>query len=127
MDKHERPYKCMIGGCHHRQGFTSKGDLSRHQKCVHKLDATPLFCDEPGCGYGPDSGTGSAFVRNDHLRDHMRRKHGRSPAALSRVPKRVEPDVSSNPPDSDLELSQISTEGLSRSHKESEDEYLTGI
>jgi hypothetical protein len=50
MDKHERPYICTVDGCDHPQGFTSKGDLSRHRRIVHKLNSGQgglLFCNEP--------------------------------------------------------------------------------
>jgi hypothetical protein len=92
MDKHDRPYVCKIDGCNHRQGFTSNGDLLRHQQVVHKFDSGQhrlLFCDEPNCARGPKGGPDVGFSRKDNLADHIRRKHRQSSPA-SRVPARVE-------------------------------------
>lgn len=108
MDKHERPYICTVDGCDHLQGFTSKGDLSRHQRIVHKPDSgqgSLLFCDEPNCVRGPSGGPNAGFSRYDNLAEHIRRRHGRSSTVSSCVPRRVEiandtilPDVRSESP-----------------------------
>ena len=109
MDKHERPYTCTVDGCDHLQGFTSKGDLSRHQRIVHKLASGQdglLFCDEPNCALGPSGGPEAAFSRADNLAAHIRRRHGRSSTVVSSgVPRTVEnandtilPDTRSEPP-----------------------------
>jgi hypothetical protein len=93
MDKHERPYICTVDGCDHLQGFTTKGDLSRHQRIVHKLDSGQgglFFCNEPNCARGPSGGPNAGFSRNDNLADHIRRRHGQSSIVSSCVPRRVE-------------------------------------
>ena len=93
MDKHERPYICAVDSCDHLQGFTSKGDLSRHQRIVHKLDSgqgSLLFCNEPNCARGPSGGPNAGFNRSDNLADHIRRMHGQSSTVSSCVPRRVE-------------------------------------
>jgi hypothetical protein len=93
MDKHERPYICTVSGCDHLQGFTSKGDLSRHQRIVHKLDSgqgSLWFCNEPNCARGPGGGPNAGFSRSDNLADHIRRRHGQSSTVSSCVPRRVE-------------------------------------
>lgn len=93
MDKHERPYRCTIDGCDHTQGFTSKGDLLRHERIVNKLHSgqhNVLFCDEPGCARGPGGSANASFSRKDNLADHIRRKHGRTTIASSHVPRRVQ-------------------------------------
>src|SRR5277367_7016043 len=74
MDKHERPYKCTEAGCEKLQGFTYSGGLLRHQREVHKKNATTkatLFCPEPNCNR--HSGTG--FTRRENLNEHIRRRH----------------------------------------------------
>jgi hypothetical protein len=79
MDKHERPYKCTEPGCEKLQGFTYSGGLLRHQREVHKKNATTkatLFCPEPNCNR--HSGTG--FTRRENLNEHMRRRHVPQPA-----------------------------------------------
>ena len=90
MDKHERPYKCTVDGCDNSQGFTSKGDLSRHQRIVHKSDNGQgglLFCNEPNCARGPSGGPNAGFSRSDNLADHIRRRHGQSSTVSSCVPR----------------------------------------
>jgi len=79
MDKHERPYKCTESGCEKLQGFTYSGGLLRHQREVHKKNATTkatLFCPEPNCNR--HSGTG--FTRRENLNEHIRRRHVLQPA-----------------------------------------------
>lgn len=108
MDKHERPYICTVDGCDHPQGFTSKGDLSRHRRIVHKLNSGQgglLFCNEPNCARGPSGGPNTGFSRNDNLADHIRRRHGQSSTVSSCIPRRVDiandtilPDVRSESP-----------------------------
>ena len=36
MQRHEKPFKCDIQGCTRLLGFTTKNDLERHQKSIHK-------------------------------------------------------------------------------------------
>src|ERR1700691_5054711 len=93
MDKHERPYICTVDGCDHPKGFTSKGDLLRHQRIVHKPDSeqgTLLFCEEPYCARGRSGGPNAAFSRPDNLAQHMRTTHGQSSTIASAIPRRVE-------------------------------------
>lgn len=82
MDKHERPYKCKEPGCDKIQGFTYSGGLLRHQREVHKKNATtrePLFCKFANCNRS--SGTG--FTRRENLNEHMRRRHNVGSATQS--------------------------------------------
>ncbi|KAF3031185.1 hypothetical protein E8E12_000802 [Didymella heteroderae] len=37
MDKHNRPYRCLVKGCENLQGFTYGGGLLRHEREVHKM------------------------------------------------------------------------------------------
>jgi hypothetical protein len=94
MDKHERPYVCTVDGCDHAQGFTSKGDLSRHQRIVHKPDSGQgrllLFCNEPNCKRGPSGGPRAGFSRPDNLADHVRRRHRPSSTLSPGAPRIVE-------------------------------------
>jgi hypothetical protein len=60
--------------------FRHQNDLKQHQHIAHPTNsnkASVLFCDQPGCSRGPGPGN-SSFKRKDNLRDHMRRKHGKS-------------------------------------------------
>src|SRR3979490_2183598 len=74
MDKHDRPYKCMEPGCDKIQGFTYSGGLLRHQREVHKKNATtkkPLMCPYGDC----NRSTGNGFTRQENLKEHLRRRH----------------------------------------------------
>ena len=97
---------CTVDGCDHQQGFTSKGDLSRHMRIVHKLESgqgTLFFCSEPNCPRGPSGGPDAGFSRKDNLADHMRRKHGQSSTASSCIPRRAEIANETTLPDVGLE------------------------
>lgn len=89
MDKHDRPYKCMEPGCDKIQGFTYSGGLLRHQREVHKKNATakqPLMCPYPDC----NRSTGNGFTRQENLKEHLRRRHMHTetavPAAIPQLP-----------------------------------------
>lgn len=74
MDKHDRPYKCMEPGCDKIQGFTYSGGLLRHQREVHKKNATTkkaLMCPYTDC----NRSTGNGFTRQENLKEHLRRRH----------------------------------------------------
>jgi hypothetical protein len=74
MDKHDRPYKCMEPGCDKVQGFTYSGGLLRHQREVHKKNASakkPLMCPYADC----NRSTGNGFTRQENLKEHLRRRH----------------------------------------------------
>ena len=77
MDKHDRPYKCLVKGCEKLQGFTYSGGLLRHEREVHKLHGgtkKSLFCPFADCKRS--SGTG--FTRKENLAEHIRRVHRRT-------------------------------------------------
>ncbi|KAF2848090.1 hypothetical protein T440DRAFT_470442 [Plenodomus tracheiphilus IPT5] len=77
MDKHDRPYKCLVPGCEKLQGFTYSGGLLRHEREVHKLHGgtkKSLFCPFSDCKRS--SGTG--FTRKENLAEHVRRVHRRT-------------------------------------------------
>ncbi|CRG89669.1 hypothetical protein PISL3812_06708 [Talaromyces islandicus] len=74
MDKHDRPYKCMEPGCDKIQGFTYSGGLLRHQREVHKKNATAkklLMCPYTDC----NRSKGDGFTRQENLKEHLRRRH----------------------------------------------------
>lgn len=73
MDRHTRPFKCDVLGCERYVGFTSKGDLDRHRKEVHRqnLDAATLhICPYRGCNRHE-----IGFARKSNLEDHIKRIH----------------------------------------------------
>ena len=73
MDKHTRPYHCNNPGCRYLPGFTSKGDLTRHQKQVHGQHGGPPIYQCPHSGCKRSSGKG--FARKENLADHLKRIH----------------------------------------------------
>lgn len=85
MDKHDRPYKCLVADCTHSNGFSAKGDLERHKRAVHKQlilheQATQLsnllyYCPEPNCPRSSSSSRNKPFSRKDHRQEHIKRKH----------------------------------------------------
>lgn len=82
MDKHDRPYKCMEPGCDKIQGFTYSGGLLRHQREVHKKNATakqPLMCPYADC----NRSTGNGFTRQENLKEHLRRRHMHTETAIA--------------------------------------------
>lgn len=74
MDKHERPYICTFDGCTHDIGFTSKGDLVRHQNSVH-TSSKIYWCDHNGCSRSNSAPRKRPFARKDHLQEHVKRIH----------------------------------------------------
>ncbi|KAJ4330354.1 hypothetical protein N0V95_010069 [Ascochyta clinopodiicola] len=83
MDKHDRPYKCLIKGCEKLQGFTYTGGLPRHEREVHKMhDSTKssFFCSFTDC----KRSSGAPFSRKANLAEHHRRVHLRTPTVNSR-------------------------------------------
>lgn len=74
MDKHDRPYKCLIKGCQDLQGFTYSGGILRHEREVHKMhDSTKksFFCTFSEC----KRSSGVPFTRKENLAEHVRRVH----------------------------------------------------
>ncbi|KAF1846885.1 uncharacterized protein K460DRAFT_278146 [Cucurbitaria berberidis CBS 394.84] len=77
MDKHDRPYKCLVKGCEKLQGFTYSGGLLRHEREVHKMHGgtkKSLFCPFADC----KRSSGAGFTRKENLAEHMRRVHRRT-------------------------------------------------
>lgn len=74
MDKHERPYRCLLEGCENLPGFTYSGGLSRHEREVHGKHGGPkntVNCPHPNC----KRHTGKGFSRQENLNEHLRRVH----------------------------------------------------
>lgn len=84
MDKHERPYRCLVEGCESLPGFTYSGGLLRHEREVHGKHGGPkktVNCPHTNC----KRHTGKGFSRLENLNEHLRRVHtandGSSPSA----------------------------------------------
>ena len=81
MNKHKRPYKCLIRNCKVRD-FSNSGDLRRHQRAVHGQQK--LFCPVVTCKRHTNG-----FGRKDNWMEHLKRVHsmdssnGLNPAGTS--------------------------------------------
>ncbi|KAF4120024.1 BRLZ protein [Geosmithia morbida] len=74
MDKHERPYRCLVEGCESLPGFTYSGGLLRHEREVHGKHGGPkktVNCPHTNC----KRHTGKGFSRLENLNEHLRRVH----------------------------------------------------
>ncbi|KAF2436307.1 hypothetical protein EJ08DRAFT_234133 [Tothia fuscella] len=70
--KHNRPHKCTVQQCK-STGLSSKLELQRHPDAVHGKHQR--FCLENGCSRAETATVKRPFHRQDHLEEHMRRKH----------------------------------------------------
>ena len=71
MDRHKRPFVCLMKECSSLPGFTWKGGLKRHEREVHETKegaSRKVFV----C---PDSNCGRAFSRKSNRKDHVSRVH----------------------------------------------------
>jgi len=80
MDKHERPYKCIILSCKVKD-FTNPGDLKRHQRAVH--GSGKFFCPVPLCKRHT-----RGFGRKDNMEEHVKRLHSLESSMTSQSPER---------------------------------------
>lgn len=62
-------HHCDTPGCSHKS--KRRGDLERHIRTSHCLDAKKYSCSFPGCERGGDNG----FPRKDKLKDHFENIH----------------------------------------------------
>ena len=106
MDKHERPYRCLVEGCENLPGFTYSGGLLRHEREVHGKHGGPkntVNCPHPTC----KRHTGKGFSRQENLNEHLRRVHthpdGETPPA----------EGAPSPEDNDSEKSGVKRKRLS--------------
>ncbi|MCJ1404016.1 hypothetical protein MMC11_007240, partial [Xylographa trunciseda] len=74
MNKHTRPFRCMVHNCHVRP-FSDRAGLLRHTREVHKLDkqgeiTSKYTCPESGCKRHK-----RGFARQWNMVQHFRRAH----------------------------------------------------
>jgi hypothetical protein len=76
MQRHRKPYHCSHPTCPRRgEGFSTKNDLARHKKSVHKElegNGNVYICRE-----GPCAGKSKLWPRADNFRQHLTRVHQR--------------------------------------------------
>ncbi|MCJ1438040.1 hypothetical protein MMC27_007427 [Xylographa pallens] len=93
-----RSHVCTDSACVLLPGFTSKGDLTRHQREIHENGGSKaFFCPHYEC----KRSTGIPFKRKENLKEHLRRVHRSVAAAVDDNDKVDEPSallrVSSSP------------------------------
>lgn len=74
MQRHRPQWTCTFPGCTRQEGFTTKNDLDRHKKAVHKVlgPSDPYWkCFYPGCAK-----VDKVWPRLDNFKAHVVRMHG---------------------------------------------------
>lgn len=113
MDKHERPYRCLVEGCENLPGFTYSGGLLRHEREVHGKHGGPkktVNCPHPNC----KRHTGKGFSRQENLNEHLRRVHTNPDATADGSP----PEMVQSPDGNESEMS-----GTKRKRRSSDDGF----
>jgi hypothetical protein len=73
MLKHQKPYRCNIPNCRRSgKGFTTKNDLDRHKKSVHRIGAleNSYQCASENC-----RNKEKIWPRLDNFKQHIHRMH----------------------------------------------------
>lgn len=75
MLKHEKPHVCDVNGCRRAavgKGFTTKNDLDRHKKSVHRVgvEKGSYQCASEHC-----RNRGKIWPRLDNFKQHINRMH----------------------------------------------------
>ncbi|MCJ1385575.1 hypothetical protein MMC17_008698 [Xylographa soralifera] len=101
----ERSHVCTAPVCVLLPGFTSKGDLVRHQREIHENGGSKaFFCPHREC----KRSAGTPFKRRENLKEHLRRVHMGVAAAVDKKDDFDEPATLvrvSNSPHFDLSQS----------------------
>ncbi|MCJ1417768.1 hypothetical protein MMC32_004113 [Xylographa parallela] len=85
-----RSHACTHSACVLLPHFTSKGDLTRHQREIHENGGSKaFFCPHYEC----KRSTGTPFKRKENLKEHLRRVHRGVAAAVDDNDKVDEPSA----------------------------------
>ncbi|KAI8648153.1 hypothetical protein NCS56_01547500 [Fusarium sp. Ph1] len=79
MNTHTLPFRCDFQGCPREVGFSTRNDLDRHKKNVHKdwsVDSAIFICPFSTCRQ-----PGKLWPRADNFRAHLNRVHGKQYSA----------------------------------------------
>lgn len=104
MDKHERPYRCLVEGCENLPGFTYSGGLLRHEREVHGKHGGPkktVNCPHPNC----KRHTGKGFSRQENLNEHLRRVHTNPEAGAGAAAEASPSEMVQSPDGTESEIS----------------------
>ena len=75
MLRHDKPHICDVHGCNRAiigKGFTTKNDLDRHKKSVHRvnMEKGSYQCASKNC-----RNRGKIWPRLDNFKQHINRMH----------------------------------------------------
>ncbi len=76
LNKHRKPFKCVISDCSRvGEGFSTLNDLERHKKSIHNIQPThgsirSFKCASDGC-----KGKTKVWPRRDNFKQHVTRVH----------------------------------------------------
>lgn len=107
IQRHDRPHVCETAKCPRKgEGFSTKNDLVRHQRTVHKEkhgDFQPYYCIYGSC---LQQKAGKPWPRADNFRQHLQRVH--------QIEKKADEDLSQyhRRPDHHIDLSAESLTGI---------------
>jgi hypothetical protein len=98
MNQHNKPFKCDVSECTRAEGYSTKGELQRHQKThrsqVQHRGAASLseiyyYCSERTCDRSDSQSTNKPFTRKDNRDNHIKRKHRTQHEEHSRVMQEI--------------------------------------
>ena len=75
MQHHLKPFKCQVPGCTRTEGFSTKNDLERHQKSIHKLAVRSSFDRSFKCQGRNCHKSDKIWPRLDNFKSHCSRMH----------------------------------------------------
>lgn len=70
-DKHNKPHRCEEPSCARVEGFSSRNDLDRHQKSVHKIRSGKEY----RCTLDKCHEIFKLWPRSDNFRAHLKSVH----------------------------------------------------
>lgn len=73
--RHEKPFRCEIPDCTRKGGFSTRNDLDRHRKSLHKIVPKTSTDKTYKCAAEACARVTKVWPRADNFRQHCSRKH----------------------------------------------------
>lgn len=73
--RHTKPFKCNESNCTRSKGFSTKNDLDRHKKSVHKIAPKNVVDKSYRCAAVNCPKKEKIWPRPDNFRQHCKRMH----------------------------------------------------
>ena len=77
MLRHTRPFQCEEPNCNRKAGFSTKNDLERHKKSVHKIAPRSTTDKSFRCAAANCPKRDKIWPRLDNFRQHCHRMHSK--------------------------------------------------